>query len=413
MNRCLSLPLLCSAKDEAAATAESSFAYKVFHSINDVSPELWDNILPAENLLMGRSYVHALEKSTDSDVQFLYLVVHRNNIPVALGFFQLITFRGANVENDGLKQERSLINYLNHAFRKVVVGVVNRISLKLLVSGNCYVTGECGFYFSPLLRSDSNLSEIVNDCIEQIVKESNENIAGVLVKDYYEKEKISLEGLANDSYLEFNVNPNMILDLRPGWKSFEDYLGDMASKYRTRMRKALKRSEGITAREMDAAELRNKISEMSGLYNDVVDEAAFKLTKLNIESFYQLKQNLGEKFGAIGFFKEGEMVSFITYYLHENDLVAGYMGMKRSLNQEHDLYLNVLLTLAETGISRGMKRVIYGRTAMEIKSSVGAVPHSMYLYVKHRSALVNFVIRQVVKFLSKDEKWTLRSPFKG
>lgn len=126
----------------------------------------------------------------------------------------------------------------------------------------------------------------------------------------------------------------------------------------------------------------------------------------------QLKRALKEKFKVIGFYKGEKMISYISYYHDKDDLVAGFMGMERELNKKHDLYLNVLLKLIEEGIKLKVKKVTFGRTAMEIKSSVGALPHQMYLYTKHNSPLINGIIKQVVKLLSKDPEWTMRSPFK-
>ncbi len=413
MGHCISVTLPCSEKPLTATSGESTYTFHISKTIAAVDAAHWDNLLPPDHFFLSRSYLKALEESTGIEVQYRYLEIYHHRKPAGLGFFQIINFRGSNIENDGAGGKKSVLAYAGFALRRLVVSVVNKISLNLLVSGNTFVTGEYGFYFLPEVQADSNLLQPIREGIEKIISESDVKISGFLIKDFYEQDKSRVEGLRQAGFLEFRVNPNMILEVKPSWKKQDDYLGEMASKYRTRMKKAMKRAEPLKIREMNAAELQQLLPVMSALYDEVVDEAAFKLAKLNIEYIVRLKIELGEKFGVLGFFKGDELVSFISYYLHEKDLVAGYMGMKRSLNHEYDLYLNVLLKLAETGISKGMKQVIYGRTAMEIKSSVGALPHTMLLYVRHRSSLVNFIIRQVVRYLSKEEKWTLRSPFKN
>jgi len=404
--------LPCGEKAAAITPDTTAFTYSVFRTISEVSTALWDNLLPEEHLFLSRDYLKSLEASTGDEVQYRYLVIFQHKVPAGIGFFQLIHFRGSNVENDGAKAPPSLLAYAGRLFRRIVVATVNRISLNLLVGGNTFVTGEYGFYFVPSLKKHENLSLIIKNGIEKIIEESPIGISGILLKDYYEEHKVQLRGLKQDGFLEFRVNPNMLLHLKPSWKTFEDYLGDMASKYRTRMRKAMKRAESLTIRELTAEELQAKLPEVSSLYDEVVDDAAFKLAKLNVECIVRLKKELGDRFGVVGFFSNEQMVSFISWYQHEDDLVAGYLGMRRSLNHKHDLYLNVLLQLAKKGITRGLKRVVYGRTAMEIKSSVGAVPQAMYLYVKHRTPVINFIIRQVIRYLSKEEKWVMRSPFK-
>jgi hypothetical protein len=88
------------------------------------------------------------------------------------------------------------------------------------------------------------------------------------------------------------------------------------------------------------------------------------------------------------------------------------MGMDRDAQKQYDLYLNVLLLVARRGIEHGAKQSVFGRTAMEIKSSVGAKPHEMYLYTRHVSGWKNRIIMPMVKLLSRNEPWKQRNPFK-
>ncbi|GIV35175.1 MAG: hypothetical protein KatS3mg031_2710 [Chitinophagales bacterium] len=400
------------AKDNFFAPSVAAPSVRFYSSIVTARNE-WDKILPAGHTLMGSNYLEALETAIGKDVRFFYTINELDNEAVALGVFQLITFSGAHIEKNGTPTEVSLKNLLYKAVRIALISVVNQISLKLLVSGNSFVTGDYGFYLTPEVRTTPMVDTVINNSIREVILRSKQKVDGILIKDYYEKDKALLQKLVSHGYLEFRVNPNMILQIRPHWHTFVDYLEDMVSKYRTRMRKALKRASALQVREMNVAEIQKRLPEIRILYNNVLNEAAFKLGSLPPEVFFAIKSNLKEKFGMIGFFEADRMVAFITYYLHKEDLVAGYMGIDRTVNQQYDLYLNILLRLAETAILRKMKRVIYGRTAMEIKSSVGAEPYPMYLYVKHRSVLINKIIRQVIKFLSREEKWTKRNPFKS
>jgi hypothetical protein len=391
---------------------ESAFSYKVYNSIAEVDALLWDSILPADYLLLSRFYLKALEESAGSEIGYRYLIIEQHRAAVGLGFFQVVTFKGSNVVNAAAPADANWLTKTGNFFKSLLTKAISGVRADLLVSGNTFITGEYGFYFTPELKKDPLLLKAVDNGIGQIVAESKQKISGFLIKDFYQNDKAWIDGLKSSGYLEFKVNPNMLLDIRPEWNTFDDYLGAMASKYRTRMKKAQKRAAPLFIREIESYELEQRLQEMSALYDEVVDEADFKLAKLDINYIVKLKKELGDQFGVIGFFKGEELVTFISYYLQERDLVAGYMGLKHAINQEYDLYLNVLLKLAETGIRKRMKQVVYGRTAMEIKSSVGAVPHPMVLYLKHRSGIINFVMKLVVPFLSKEPKWTLRTPFR-
>ncbi|MBK7700778.1 MAG: hypothetical protein IPJ39_19635 [Saprospiraceae bacterium] len=52
------------------------------------------------------------------------------------------------------------------------------------------------------------------------------------------------------------------------------------------------------------------------------------------------------------------------------------------------------------------------RTAIEIKSTVGAVPHEMYLYLKHQNPIINKTVEHILGFVKPSEAYIIRSPFR-
>lgn len=76
------------------------------------------------------------------------------------------------------------------------------------------------------------------------------------------------------------------------------------------------------------------------------------------------------------------------------------------------MYLNMLFDMAQYGIENRYKSIVYARTAMEIKSSVGAKPKTMKIYMKHTNFLANSMLKLIVKYLNPVTKWVERHPFK-
>ncbi len=60
-----------------------------------------------------------------------------------------------------------------------------------------------------------------------------------------------------------------------------------------------------------------------------------------------------------------------------------------------------------------MKIIDFARTALEIKSSVGAVPCNLNMYMRHRNRLSSKVMKFVFDNFSQEEEWKPRSPFKN
>ena len=64
------------------------------------------------------------------------------------------------------------------------------------------------------------------------------------------------------------------------------------------------------------------------------------------------------------------------------------------------------------GIENKFTRIVYARTAMEIKSSVGAKSKEMMVYIKHTNVILNAILKQLFKFMNPKQQWEERHPFK-
>jgi hypothetical protein len=71
----------------------------------------------------------------------------------------------------------------------------------------------------------------------------------------------------------------------------------------------------------------------------------------------------------------------------------------------------MLVDLLECAMSKGSRRIIFGRTAEQAKSNLGAVPADMRFYVKHRNALANKLVGPFLRKL-RPVPFEQRSPFK-
>jgi len=70
-----------------------------------------------------------------------------------------------------------------------------------------------------------------------------------------------------------------------------------------------------------------------------------------------------------------------------------------------------LYDLIDQAIQSGHQTINYGRTANEIKSTIGAVPQKMICYMKHRNIVMNQLVGILLKVF-KPKEWEQRNPFK-
>ena len=68
--------------------------------------------------------------------------------------------------------------------------------------------------------------------------------------------------------------------------------------------------------------------------------------------------------------------------------------------------------MVKQGIDRQLKHVVFARTAMEIKSSVGATPQNYICYIRHENLILNQLVPFLVKYVGPNNEWTPRNPLK-
>ncbi len=392
----------------AALTTNTAYTTEIFNRIAEVPQAMWQQIVPQEHTFLNYDYLTAFEACCSINMGFKYVVFRKEGRLAGVASFQTILFDGNNIGTEESRKELSF-------WARMVNSIVSRMKMRLLVLGNTFMTGEYGWYFTdvkaPGIEEVSALQMVIKELVDE-AKASKKPVSGVLFKEVFTENLGAFPELQKAGYFEFPVQPDMILDIDPEWKTFDGYLAAMSSKYRVRMRKALKDMDGVEIRRITLAEIREHMTEMKDLYQQVVDASEFKLATFRLDHIQYLMEQMPEKFWIDGFWLDGKLVSFISFYEHQGQVVAGMMGMDREAQKTYDLYLNVLILVARRGIEHGAKQSVFGRTAMEIKSSVGAQPHDMYLYARHVSGWKNKVIIPMVKILTRNKPWKQRSPFK-
>jgi hypothetical protein len=63
-------------------------------------------------------------------------------------------------------------------------------------------------------------------------------------------------------------------------------------------------------------------------------------------------------------------------------------------------------------INKGYSRIIFARTALEIKSSVGARPEDMFGMMQHSNPFINRFVSRFFSYFEPKMEWKERNPFK-
>ena len=126
----------------------------------------------------------------------------------------------------------------------------------------------------------------------------------------------------------------------------------------------------------------------------------------------RLKKSWGAKYLFKTYYVEDLMVGFASSVISETQLEAHFIGVDYAYNYDYEVYQTILYDFVNQGILYKMQTVNYGRTAMEIKSNLGAKAGNMSVFIKHRNPFVNWLISPLFQYIRKTP-WTPRNPYKN
>jgi hypothetical protein len=383
--------------------------FQLFTDVDDAGM-LWDRAAPEDDIFLQRPYLRTLMAAPSLDMRLFFAVFFSDGAPCGVAVYQLLPFSGK-------------VNYRENAAAHPGAGwsvrllsrfkswLASLFSFRVLVCGNMMVTGAHGFYFTPGRADAHRIAAWLEAGAQAIRRNLPVQPLVTLVKDVSLQQTGLPDALADMQYLQFNIQPNMVLSLP--FDRFEAYLGAMNTKYRTRAKRAFKKlGTDLEIRELTRSEVEHWQPRMHALYRQVSEAAGFNMVALDKGYFAALKRALPEAYTVYGYFKGGDLVAFFGVIRNAHELDAHYLGYDKALNHERQLYLNMLYSIVQEGIRQGTPELVFSRTALEIKSSVGAVPEQMNCFVRHENKLVNCLGKGLFRFLTRGAAWEQRHPFK-
>lgn len=389
---------------------ESNFYFTYHRTIAEINREL--NSFHSEDLFHQSSFYKALEEKSPKNTFYRYCIIYDTDKAIGFFYYQIKKINlGESLDSAFPTAGVPLWIKMQNIVRKRVASL---FSFYTLVNGNMMQTGQYGHYIMPEYQSriSGKITLQMAELVAAKLEKENIKTAGILLKDFYAVERFVPQDYNRFGYTEFEVQPNMILDIKPEWKSIEDYMSDMRSKYRVRTRRTWKKLNGITKRELTLDDLEVCKHRMHEMYKNIALNASFNLFILDVAYFLSLKKHLGEKCKIIGYYLNERMVAFYTILYNDQVLDAHFLGYDPEVNTEMHLYHNMLYDLVDEGIMKKADHIDFSRTAMAIKSSVGAFPKDMFLYLKIRNKFLNRFTGKLLPFLTPQEEWVQRSPFK-
>jgi len=379
----------------------------VFNKISEIPSVVWDELNCSQNLYFSSNYLNALEKN-NSHLSYFYLILkNKNEKAIAFANVQIIEFKLDTLERDS----SNLFKKITSIGRKLSIFPKEK-PLKIIICGNSFVSGEHGIFIKKGENKRLILRKISKGILHYTEYSNQENPVDIfMMKDFIVDSLSVTKELLSLGYYAFNIEPNMTLKISPKWQNFDNYLAALKTKFRVKAKKAIKLSNNLVTKDITVLNFEEHLLKMTELYKKVVTKAAFNLGEFKLQTYKSLKTKLGDSYILKSYWIEDKMVGFMSGMINKKNLDAHFVGLDYEFNKQYAIYQRMLYDYIKIAIDNKIELLNFGRTASEIKSSVGAIPQDLTVYIRHKKSIRNKILKLFLLKIQPTE-FNQKFPFK-
>ncbi len=380
----------------------TNYSFKIYNTVSKL-PKEWNN-LAVSTIFLSREYLEILEKSSPENMTCHFIGFFDDEVLIGIAISQFLDLN--KLRSFGERDKCIKTSVRNFIFKS--------FSSHVLFLGNNMLSGQNAYWFSENINKKNifQLLEKSSIALKNSFKSQGYKIHLTSFKDFDSVDTNSLKTAGFGTYYQFSIQPNMVFDIQENWKTEQDYIDALSKKYRDQYKRARKKAIGIEKRKMHLDDIIKHEETIYDLYFHVAKNAPFNTFFLAKNHFRVFKEILKDKFLFYGYFDQGKLIGFNTLIKNGDVMDTYFLGYDESVQREKMLYLNMLYDMIGYSINKGFKEIIFARTALEIKSSVGAKPQEMFGFMKHSNRLIDKNIAKIFNYLEPKVAWIERNPFK-
>jgi hypothetical protein len=363
-------------------------------SVDFLNHEHWDLASEGSGPLFGRAYLACLEAHKPEQLSFKYALIYRQGQPIASLVMQIL--------DSDLSVFLPRNSPLAHGGRL--------LSTRIFLCGSLLCWGNRGV----AVRQGIDPKTVWPSVAEALYRARRSarlkrETDFVLVRDLPSAHADSAV-LQEYSYSTVDVEADMVLNLRD-WKSYEDYLGSLQSKYRKAAKEVIKKISKAGCVVEELTDFEKYQDRLFALYRAVWSEADVRPVEFSPRYLGALKYALGEDYAYLVIRRDEDILGFVTL-IRDGETAIGYiLGFDREQAKQLPLYLRLLHAVVQRGLEWGCRRVSFGGTALEPKARLGAEPEPRQVWARHRLAPLNALVKPLFESFSPQQPPD-RNPFK-
>lgn len=379
----------------------SGFGFALADRVDYLDPVRWDALTAPSSMFLSRRYLRVLEEAGPDNLHQRYAMVFRGSEPVAAVAAQSVSVALSRVSKSSQSK---------------VTAPLERLEEQMLVCGNLLSWGQHGVAFAPG-EDTASLWPAVAEALYRIRRADKllGTASFVMIKDITDGYADGASALSRFSYRALETEPNMVLEISSRWKTYDDYMSNLTSRYR----KAAKQIEkefnagGLRLTHLtNPDEIAKQADAMHALYLQTHRNARLRLVTLRPSFIPALAANLGADLRCTIAERDGQALGFVTTVRDGETAVGYYIGFDREVNASAPIYFRLLQAVVDHAIQLGCRRLSLGRTALEPKARLGARPDPMRIWIRHRIPMLNVLVRGLLHTISHHDEVPERNPFK-
>ena len=370
---------LTEAAGGTAVAAAGELRVDIFRSIEEIDASRWDELVGPRAVIRSHAYLRAIETAGINDCRYFYPVV-TDAAGRMLGHCCVYT-----ITTDLAQILPAVLAPLARLIRKRWPGF---LQVKITECASPHVIGHGfslreGVPHAPVLQA-------LETAIARIAR--GEGSPLVVIRDFRADELANFSVLATQGYQQVSSLPQARIRVR--WRTYEEYLAAMRSRYRKDLRRRLRRAatQGQHIRVLSSfgelsthcvAQVRLAYERSRGIKREVLGPAYYR----------NLDAALGEHSLLLLAERDKRLMGHGMVLVDEAHLVATSFG--REAGPAGDVWFQLLDAAVRMGIERQSEYINLGLGSYEAKSLMGAELEPLYCWCRSRHALLNALMKLV------------------
>jgi predicted N-acyltransferase len=398
----------------------ADLTFTIAESITTLNTAAWDVAAQSSSFFLSSHYLRGMEDLLPHNITPRYALISvgagTSARVIACVYMQIVEIGLAQLRNNkvaGEARASPLKKIATAMAAKTTERHGERINQHVLTCGNFLTYGQHGVAIANGADVDlvwHGVAEVLYRVRAADAIRSKTHF--VLIKDLHVPFATAAKQLEHLSYRYVETEPNMVLELNPTWKTYEDYVASLSSKYRANLRNLiLKPFEDSGGRVELLTDLAPHRDRLFALYQAVQANAKVRPFMLREEYFEGLQRLAGDNLRVTAAMQHGSIIGFIVTLRDGDTAIAYHIGFDRDAAESLPVYLRLLHASIDASITMGAKRISFGRTALEPKAALGAKPQPFAVLVRHRQPILNKLIKSLLLNIEHAEP-PERNPFK-